>query len=650
MPELKQLGRYIIEADLGSGAFADVYKALDKTLKRQVALKVLKPRLVADEEAFMRFVQEAQVGANLFHPHIATVLDLGEVDGYYYLAMRYVEGRSLDKLLKETGALPWERVRNFVQQVGEALDFAHVQGLIHRDVKPSNILIDDHDKAVLTDFGLVRALASSGMTDTGILMGTPNYMAPEIWLGKEITASVDLYSLACVVVEMLTGKKLFEGDSAPVVMTRHVLEGAKFPENWPDGVPEGINTVLARALAKQPEERYASIEEFQDALSGLSQEKQSIKSEEVKEEPEVDVPSEDVEEEDQPKESDVPVLEGTGTTKELVTQPVGNQPEQEQGESKDKVEEPPQINKGKTSNSSTSPTWSAWVLLGLLGIVVLVIYFGPSIRGATPPSTPITILDIGSTRTREKDGMKVVYVPAGTFLMGASDEQVDWILNQSWCSSCDKSLFESGQPIHEVYLDAYWIDKFEVTNGQYAQCVAEGACEAPSSSEAWQHSVYYDNIQFADYPVIFVNWYQAQSYCQWAGGRLPSEAEWEKAARGTDARYYPWGNEAPTDQLINRNALGPAKVGSFPEGASPYGAMDMAGNVWEWVADWHDDGYYSISPTNNPTGSGNGESRGVRGGGWSEYDINYLTSARSANYPDGTSEFGGFRCITPEQP
>jgi formylglycine-generating enzyme required for sulfatase activity len=219
----------------------------------------------------------------------------------------------------------------------------------------------------------------------------------------------------------------------------------------------------------------------------------------------------------------------------------------------------------------------------------------------------------------------MVYVPAGEFLMGSSDE--------------DPDAEDYEKPQHTVYLDAFWIDKLEVTNAQYRQCVEAGACQAPWPCERGEAQSYDDPAK-GNHPVVCVNWNKAQDYAAWVGGRLPTEAEWEKAARGTDGRLYPWGDSPPDCGKANYSgcwevaAAEMLPMGSHPDGASPYGAMDMAGNVFEWVADGWDEGYYSGSPARNPQGPESGSVKVVRGGAY-DHSEDYLRCAmRDWRYSD----------------
>ncbi len=241
----------------------------------------------------------------------------------------------------------------------------------------------------------------------------------------------------------------------------------------------------------------------------------------------------------------------------------------------------------------------------------------------TPAVNPVEEVDsggdAGSERASDVDGMPQVYVPDGTFRMGAMDED-----GQS-----------DERPDHNVTLKGFWIDKLEVTNGMFLLCVKAGACEPPQQFNSETHDQYFNTEEFNAFPVVYVTSQQAETYCKWAGRRLPTEAEWERAARGDDFRVYPWGDERPDSSRGNFNYFvgDTTQVGQFPAGASPFGVLDMSGNVAEWVADYYDANYYGQGVSMNPTGPGARSqyfNRVVRGGTFQDVFKDVRVAARAS--------------------
>jgi formylglycine-generating enzyme required for sulfatase activity len=260
---------------------------------------------------------------------------------------------------------------------------------------------------------------------------------------------------------------------------------------------------------------------------------------------------------------------------------------------------------------------------------------GPLASSQSQPQTPATT---PANAPEQSKGGPMVSVPAGEFWMGCNNK-------------VDKQCKADEKPYHKVYLDAFYIDKFLVTQSEYNKCVTYGAC---AENQKW------DAFTGDRQPVVGVNWDEANTYCKWAGKRLPTEAEWEKAARGADGRIYPWGNEFDgkklnfcdkncsedvADKTVDDGYSNTSPVGSYPAGASPYGAMDMAGNVLEWVSDWYDENYYSKSPSKDPKGPDSGTSRVLRGGAWSLDARDARASIRYRSAPTLRGNILGFRCL-----
>jgi Tol biopolymer transport system component len=280
----------------------------------------------------------------------------------------------------------------------------------------------------------------------------------------------------------------------------------------------------------------------------------------------------------------------------------------------------------------------------------------------SPTHTPASLPALGDTQTRPADGMVMVYVPEGEFQMGSDDAEVDAALQMcnTHYGDCKREWFEVEQPVHTVAMHGFWMDRTEVTNAQYRRCVEAGTCNPPLRPGSDTRSAYYGDDTYDDYPVIHVNWLQAQAYCEWAGGQLPTEAQWEYAARGPEGRRYPWGGEYDgtrlnacdvncgydwADEAFDDGYADTAPVGSYPGGASWCGALDMAGNVYEWIGDWY--GEYAAGHQVNPTGPPSGTSHPVRGNAADGSRSISRTAARHGMSASRIYKYLGFRCVIP---
>jgi beta-lactam-binding protein with PASTA domain/predicted Ser/Thr protein kinase len=257
--------RYKVLNRIGSGGMADVYCAEDLQLGRRVALKLLYRRFAEDEEFVERFRREASSAAGLQHPNVVAVFDRGEFDGTYYIAMEFLEGRSLKQLVRQEGALDPDRAIDLVIQILKAARFAHRRGIVHRDIKPHNVIVDDEGRAKVTDFGIARAGASD-MTETGSIMGTAQYLSPEQAQGHPVDARSDLYSIGVVLYELLTGRVPFDAESAVTIALKQVSEEPVPPSHYNPAVSDQLEDVVMRALQKDPAFRFADAEEFIVAL------------------------------------------------------------------------------------------------------------------------------------------------------------------------------------------------------------------------------------------------------------------------------------------------------------------------------------------------------------------------------------------------
>lgn len=269
-----------------------------------------------------------------------------------------------------------------------------------------------------------------------------------------------------------------------------------------------------------------------------------------------------------------------------------------------------------------------------------------------PSTTADHELSLGDSRIRPADDMKIIYVPEGEFLIGSDQEEVDFALELclAYDTNCNLRYFSVELPQHIVQLSSFWLDKTEVSTSQYNACVNAGTCEEISCENSF-------DLDSDDLPASCVNWNQAAAYCEWAGARLPTEAEWEYGARGIDRRRYPWGDEIDGSRLnycdancelpkrndaVDDGYAETAPVGSYPDGASWIGALDMSGNVWEWTADWF--GPYSSEQQVDPLGSDTGDRKVARGGSWHTSADHARSALRTYSDPERSIDHVGFRC------
>jgi formylglycine-generating enzyme required for sulfatase activity len=418
------------------------------------------------------------------------------------------------------------------------------------------------------------------------------------------------------------------------------------PRSLNPDLPESVERVILKALAKAPEDRYPTTTALAQALEDAIERKFKVEELEAGLPLTLLPPIVEGEPEIEPTVVEEPI-------REEITEPEDREPE----------------------SKTPIPRWA----LGLAGVSVLVVIaliailssdtpqavaedpattftLQPATESSTnvpspapsqaPSETALPALGVGSTMDSPTDGMRLMYVPESEFNMGAG--------------AGDPDASNTEKPQHTVILDPFRIDQTEVTNRMYRQCVNAGACPAPA------RSMEFDDPNMIDHPVVWVDWQAAATYCTWAGRRLPTEAEWEKAARGTDGRTFPWGSFPIAGHLVNfadRNLdedwADPsiddgheysAPVGSYPAGASPYGALDMAGNVWEWVNDWFDPAYYLDSVTNNPDGpfSSPTGTHSVRGGSFLSNARNLRAAYRYGYSPNTAAADLGFRCASNE--
>ena len=478
-----------LESELGGGGMSRVYTALDERLGRKVVVKVLRPELAASISA-ERFEREIRLAASLQHPNIVPLLLAGDANGLPYFTMPFVEGESLRARLA-AGPLSITEVVGVLRDVVRALSYAHARGVVHRDIKPDNVLLSN-GTAVVADFGIAKALSASRtesssatLTQHGIAIGTPAYMSPEQAAGEgNVDHRTDIYALGCMAYEMLAGRTPFHGRALATTLAAQIVEPPRPLTHWRTDIPAPLADLVTSCLAKNVEARPQSASDIGDVLDGLSS--------------------------------------GRVSTKPLSFS-------------------------GDSRPSSRLMQYGLGVVA--VGTVVAVVSATTLLRKGRE-GLPISAATVDS-------GM--VLVPMGTYVIGSSSGPAE------------------SRPPHAVRLQAFGVDRHEVTIGDYRRFVEAGLARA-----TWEPNAP------SQLPVTGVLLAEADSFCTWKyadGGRLPTEEEWEAAARGMGQRKYPWGNSWDSAAANVASPDGrPVAGGSFPRGRTPEGVEDMIGNVWEWTS------------------------------------------------------------------
>ncbi len=581
------IGPYRVLAELGRGAMGVVYLAADLNIGREIAVKVVRfdQCVTGDERAQLRLrlMREASAAGKLNHPGIVTIHQLGEQDDVVYVAMERVRGVSLEKMLASGPMGDFSRVFSILREVADALDYAHAAGVIHRDVKPANILIGENGHAKIADFGIAK-IGSQHVTQTGMALGTPSYMAPEQLMAAQIDGRADQFSLGVMAFLMLSGRPPFKADSLAALILQIVQTEPPPLHEIASQYSPGASAALSRALAKHPEERYPDCVSFVDALEQACRGSPAMR----------------------PLREPVPPIPASAG--------------------------------GLAISRVVRSRALLWTGIAAAAVIILVFltplvarWWGrsPAPGSSIPPGTAALPASSGipvshtaatnrppgetspSSKLNPADGLTYVLVPSGSFVMG--------------CSGGERSCRTDALPPREVRISRpFYLSRTEVTAEAYARF---DPSRAPSRL-----------------PAAGVCWSDARRFCEWAGGRLPTEAEWEYAARA--------GQEGPPRGPLDQaawfvdNSVGRPRETGLKE-PNAFGLYDMLGNVWEWTADIYAAGYYRTAPGVDPQGPSTGRERVVRGGSATSSGSYLSYSSRFSLAPDARDSLLGFRCVGP---
>ena len=675
------VGPYQITERLGRGGMAEVYKAFHKDLEVYRAIKFIRPELGMSEDFRTRFLKEAQGVARLQHPNIVGIHDFGASEDRYYMVMEMVEGRSLKDILKSDGQMSIDRSVALVKAVAGALAYAHDQGLIHRDIKPDNIMVDTRGRPVLMDFGIAKLITSDAkLTQTGHLIGTPAYMAPEQSKALDVGPPTDIYALSVVLFEMLTGHTPFEADTPMAVVLKSLSDPMPMPRSFNAKISEELQGVILKGTAKDMKDRYQSAMEFSAALDRAMDRIQATMDKTVVMPP--------------PKPDVVPgsnrlalvvvlavlflgsaigawlylkpgtqdsVDTDTSLAVEARSEPGSRSPETKPGN--DKTSDTKKEDFPRTEDSTPRAVTEPDIELTKARTPSSTSAVDTRAVDSAVPTQPIPIVAtpdpekerlaeaarseedarvraeadarvradadarartelVAEQKQKEEARLKAAQAAAASEtknLVPRAKPTMVSIAGGSFsmgCGSPDTACLDAEKPVHTVTVKSFRLSKHEVTFDQYdAFAIATG--RAKPDDKGWGRG---------DRPVINVNWEDANAFVTWLAKqtgepyRLPTEAEWEYAARAGTSTIYLWGNEVGFG-LANCTGCGSnfdgdrtSPVGTFA--ANKFGLHDVHGNVWEWVQDCWQEGYAGAPSDGSARLTGNCSSRILRGGSW----------------------------------
>lgn len=565
------VGGYQLLQRVGRGGMGTVYKAKQLSVDRIVAVKILRPALARNQSFIERFREEAKAAAKLNHPNVVQAIDSGEESGYYYFAMEYVDGETMHREMLRDGMIDEKRALRIALDVARALEHAQAHQIVHRDIKPGNIMLSRDGVTKLCDLGLARAHEEDDESMRGAAIGTPFYISPEQAMGQtDVDCRSDIYSLGATLYRAVVGKPAFDAPTKQEILEKHVRSPLPWPKDHNPALSDNVCYLIAKMMAKKPSERYQTPVELEQDIERIL-EGQAPKSSVVQlEMPPVRLTEAERKQSALTQARIQKKMQGVRELAEI--REMAHRVAAEQSVPAHSIVRLLRGNLDETK-ADTFLKFGLLLLAENRPAMARVEFRNAAKLGADVSEYMAKIDALGTP-----PGMK--YIPAGEFQAGPPD-----------------ALTKASVP-------AFYIDAQLVTNADYFKFL-KSVPNAPTPAH-WLNREIPDGQ--AEMPIVNVTWEEARAYAEWKGKRLPTAAEWQKAARGTDGRRYPWGNDFdPRRCNTSESGIGDMTVaGRYPKGVSPYGCNDMIGNVVQWCQD------------EGPTPEGDKDGRAVCGVSWEE--------------------------------